>query len=368
MSDIVVPLADLRRAYEALKPEIDDRILDVTSSGNYILGENITAFEQAAAKHLGVKHTIAVASGTDALHLAIVAARIGQGHEVITTPFTFAATLEAIEYVGARPVLVDIDPDTFNIDANLIEDAITPQTRAILPVHLFGLPANMEQIMNIAERRGLLVIEDCAHSFGAHLNGTATGNFGLAGAFSFYPSKALSCFGDGGMVVTNDAKFNRRLLQLRNHGNDDAVEHVRLGFNSRLDEIHAAILRIKLPLLDDMNEKRRRIAKRYNATLAGTAAEIPQAGKDAHRIYNYYTICVADRDRVRQRLQRAGISSAIYYAKPLHKHMHFSVSCIYEALPQAENIAGRCLSLPIFPEMTDAEVEHVATTTANLIA
>ena len=170
------------------------------------------------------------------------------------------------------------------------------------------------------------------------------------------------------MVATNDAESNRRLLQLRNHGTDDAGEHVILGFNSRLDEIHAAILRIKLPHLDDMNARRRQIAEHYNAILAETAAEIPQAGKNSHHIYSYYTIRVADRDRVRERLQRAGISSAIYYAKPLHKHTYYSDSCIYEALSQAENIADRCLSLPIFPEMTDAEVEHVATTTANVVA
>lgn len=368
MSDIVVPFADLQRAYEALRPEIDDRIREVTSSGNYILGEYVAAFEQAAAEYLGVKHTIAVASGTDALHLAIVAAGIGPGHEVITTPFTFAATVEAIEYTGARPVLVDIDPDTFNIDANLIEGAVTSQTRAILPVHLFGLPANMEQIMDLAERHGILVIEDCAQCFGAAIDGQATGSFGHAGAFSFYPTKTMGCLGDGGLISTNDPALNRRLGELRNHGISDQGEHVTLGFNSRLDELQAAVLQIKLTHIDETNERRRQIAAHYDSVLTDAVAKTPRSSPGVHHVYAYYTILVDDRDTLRAQLRDAEIATALYYPKPLHKHVHFSTTCRFGPLNIAEQVAQQCVSLPIFPEMNDDEVDYVASTTAALLA
>lgn len=241
-----IPFVDLGRAYEALAPEFDARMREVARSGAYVLGRNVAALEDAAAEYLGVTHTVAVGSGTDALHLALVGLGIGPGDEVITTPFTFAATVEAIEYVGAQPVLVDIDADTYNIDANLLEDAITPKTRGIMPVHLFGLPADMRRIMDIAGRHGVSVIEDCAHCFGATIDGKATGSFGNAGAFSFYPTKTMGCLGDGGLISTNDPDMSRRLIELRNHGIGDNGEHVTLGFNSRLDELQAAFLLHKL--------------------------------------------------------------------------------------------------------------------------
>ena len=367
MSDVVVPFADLQRAYEVLKPEIDDRIREVAGSGYYILGECIAAFEQAAAEYLGVKHTIAVASGTDALHLIIVAAGIGPGHEVITTPFTFAATVEAIEYTGARAVLVDIDPDTFNIDVNLIEHAVTPQTRAILPVHLFGLPANMKQIMDLAERHDVLVIEDCAQCFGAAIDGQVTGSFGHAGAFSFYPTKPLGCLGDGGLISTNDPALNRRLRELRNHGISEKDEHVTLGFNSRLDELQAAVLQIKLTRINEMNERRRQIAAHYNSMLSDARAKTPRPSHGVHHVYACYTILVDDRDTLRAQLRDAKIATALYYPKPLHKHMHFSTSCRFGPLNVAEQVAQKCVSLPIFPEMKDDEVDYVASTTAALL-
>ncbi len=368
MSDIVVPFADLQRAYKSFRPEIDDRIREVASSGNYILGEYVAAFEQAAAEYLSVKHTIAVASGTDALHLALVAAGIGPGHEVITTPFTFAATVEAIEYTGARPVLVDIDPDTLNIDANLIEDAVTPQTRAILPVHLFGMPANMEQIMDLAERHGVLVVEDCAQCFGAAIDGQATGSFGHAGAFSFYPTKTMGCLGDGGLISTNDPALNRRLGELRNHGISDKGEHVTLGFNSRLDEIQAAVLQIKLTHINETNERRRQIAAHYDSVLTDAVAKTPRSSPSVHHVYAYYTILVDDRDTLRAQLRDAEIATALYYPKPLHKHVHFSTTCRFGPLNIAEQVAQQCVSLPIFPEMNDDEVDYVASTTAALLA
>ena len=363
-----VPFLDLQRSLSAIGPEIDECIRSVTHSGHYILGPNVKALETAAAGYLGTKHVVTVASGTDALHLALLAAGIASGDEVITTPFTFAATVEAIEYVGARAVLVDIEADTFNIDPERIADAVTPKTRGIVPVHLFGLPANMDAIMDIAAKHDLAVIEDAAQSLGAKLHGKQTGSIGSAGAFSFYPSKTLGCLGDGGMIACNDSTIHERLLELRNHGFDTRGEHVRLGFNSRLDEMQAAVLRIKLPRLDMMNLRRREIAAYYNQIFADTAAELQSNPEGYYHAYGYYTLCVPHRDTVRAKLNTAGVATALYYGKPLQRHEHYSKSCRFREMPVAEHAADRCLALPIFPEMTDAEVEYVASTTASAIA
>jgi dTDP-4-amino-4,6-dideoxygalactose transaminase len=362
-----VPFLDLGRAYEALAEELDARMLEVARSGAYVLGKNVTAFEEAAAVYLGSDHAVAVGSGTDALHLALAGLEIRAGDEVITSPFTFAATAEAIEYVGAQAVLVDIDADTFNIDPNLVEDAVTSKTRAILPVHMFGMPADMQTIMDIAGRHGLAVIEDCAQSFGAAVDGHRVGSIGSAGAHSFYPTKTMGCLGDGGLISTNDAAVDHRLRELRNHGIGASDEHVRLGFNSRLDELHAAILRVKLKHIDANNERRRQIASEYNDTLSAAGAKTPTPQDGTHHVYGYYTIIVDDRDALRASLGEAGVATALYYPKPLHKHEHFIGTCQFGALEVAERVASGCLSLPIFPEMTDAEVEYVVTTTAALL-
>ncbi len=362
-----IPFLDLSRAYEAFADEFDARLRAVSRSGSYVLGDNVAAFEEMAAAYLGVDHTIAVGSGTDALHLALAALEIGDGDEVITSPFTFAATVEAIEYVGAQAVLVDIDPDTHNIDPQRIEDAITPATRAIIPVHLFGLPAAMPPIMEIANRCDLVVVEDCAQSFGAAIATQRVGAIGDAGAHSFYPTKTMGCLGDGGLISTRDGAVAQRLRELRNHGIGAGGEHIRLGFNSRLDEVQAAILRHKLAHIDDSNERRRTIARHYSQALSAAGARTPVESAGAHHVYGYYTIMVDDRDRLRARLQDAGVSTALYYSKPLHRHEYFSRTCRFGELVVAENAASRCLSLPIFPEMTDAEVDYVAKTTAALL-
>lgn len=367
MSRMSVPMLDPRRTYAALKEDIDRCMMEVAASGRYILGNNVAAFEQEVTKFLGVRHAVTVASGTDALHLALVAAGIGPGDEVISTPFTFAATVEAIDYVGAKATLIDIDVETQNIDANHIEAAITPKTKAIMPVHLFGLPADMSRIMAIAEDHQLEVIEDCAQCMGARTNGKATGSIGTAGAFSFYPSKTLGCLGDGGMVTTNSDEIAGRLRQLRNHGQGRNYEHDMVGFNSRLDEIQAAILRIKLPLLEKNNARRRQIAAHYNQALASTSARTPATVDDGSHVYGYYTICTKDRDKLRESLQARGVGSAVYYHIPLHKHDCFAAFSRHGSLEITERVAAECLSLPIFPEMTDAEVEYVAETTAELI-
>ena len=367
MKEMQVPFVDLKRAYAALGSGFDEHILQVAKSGAYVMDKNVAALESSAAEYLGVDHAVAVGSGTDALHLALAALEIGRDDEVITTTFTFAATIEAIHYVGATAVLVDIDPESMNIDASLIEDAITPKTRAILPVHLFGQPANMKQIMAIAERRGLVVIEDCAQCFGASTDGRATGSIGDAGAFSFYPTKTLGCLGDGGMITTNDAKTDRRLRALRNHGIGDEGEHESLGFNSRLDELQAVVLRLKLPLTDAMIERRRHIAKHYDSALSEAGANIPRSSNGALHVYNNYTLCIGDRDTLAEQLREAGIATAVYYSKPLHQHSYYANTCRFTELPVAERLARECISLPIFPEMTDAEVDYVATTTARLL-
>jgi dTDP-4-amino-4,6-dideoxygalactose transaminase len=362
-----VPFLDLGRAYGELAVEFDACILEVARSGAYVLGRNVTALENEAAAYLGVEHAVSVGSGTDALHLAVAALGIGPGHEVITTPFTFAATIGAVQYMGAQAVLVDIDEDSYNIDTALIEAAITEKTRAVIPVHMFGLPADMQAVMDIARRNDLAVIEDCAQSFGATIGGQRVGSIGNLGAHSFYPTKTLGCLGDGGMISTDDADVDHRLRELRNHGIGDGGEHVRLGYNSRLDDIQAAILRIKLQRVDASNERRRKIAAHYNDVLSSAGAKTPTEFDSAHHVYGYYTIIVEERDTLRAKLGEAGVATAIYYPKPLHKHTHFSTTCRYGSLEIAEWAAGGCLSLPVFPEMTDAEVEFVATTAAAVL-
>ncbi|MBW3600965.1 MAG: DegT/DnrJ/EryC1/StrS family aminotransferase, partial [Planctomycetes bacterium] len=266
----MVPLCDLKLQYQGLKEAIDAAMQDVAAQGNYILGPNVKAFEEEIAGYCGCRYAIGVGNGTDALHLALRALKIGPGDEVITTPFTFIATTEAIGLVGARPVFADIDPRTFNIDPNEVERAVTPRTRAILPVHLYGQPCDMDAILDIARHRDLLVIEDCAQALGASFRGRKAGTFGAAGCLSFFPSKNLGCFGDGGVVLTDDAEVYQRIEMLRRHGGRVKYHHEELGLNSRLDELQAAILRIKLQHLDAANRQRREHAYFYNRLLANS--------------------------------------------------------------------------------------------------
>lgn len=359
---------DLARSYQAHATDFDARMRDVAASGAYVLGKNVERFEAAVADYLGTRFAVACNSGTDALKLGLAALGIRHGDEVITTAFTFAATVEAIQHVGAQAVLVDIDPDTCNIDVGKVEAAITPKTRGLVPVHLFGLPAAMPELMTIANKHDLVIVEDCAQSFGAAIGGRAVGTFGNAGAFSFYPTKNLGCLGDGGMVTTNDADVDRRLRELRNHGIGAAGEHVALGYNSRLDELQAAVLEVKLAHIDAMNERRRQIADRYNHSLSSTGARTTAVPSNMRHSWGYYTIFVDDRDALRAGLADAGIATALYYSKPLHQHEHFSRTCRWASLDVATDLAAHCLSLPIFPEMRDDEVDYVASTTAALLS
>ncbi len=356
----MIPMVDLKVQFNSLREEITAGLLDALEKTQFILGPNVEAFEREAAEFLGAKHAVAVASGTDALHLALLAAGVGPGDEVVTTPFTFIATAEAIRYVGATPVFVDIDPKTFNIDPAKIEAAVTSKTRAVLPVHLFGQPADMEAIGAVCRKHGLLVVEDCAQSFGADIGGRMTGTIGLMGAFSFFPSKNLGCYGDGGMVTTDSADLAERVRVLRNHGSKVRYHHSVIGFNSRLDELQAVILRVKLKRIGSFNEGRRRVARLYRERFAGTAVVPPfEDGKGTH-IYHQYTVLTDRRDAIMKALSGRGIASAVYYPIPLHRQEVFAAEFRGLSLPVSEETAARCMSLPVFPEMTEAQVREVA--------
>lgn len=356
----MIPMVDLKQQYADLKPEIDAAISAVLSSSQFILGPNVAAFEKETAAFLDCEFAISCGSGTDALHLALAGLGIGPGDEVITSTFTFIATAEAIEYVGAKPVFVDIDAETFNLDPAAVEAALTPATRAIIPVHLFGRPADMAQMQAIAIANNLLLIEDCAQSFGAKVDGKRTGTIGHAGCFSFFPSKNLGCYGDGGLISTNDPALAERIQVLRNHGSEKRYEHSMIGYNSRLDEIQAAILRCKLTKIDDYNAARYLAAKHYNYSLAGIddllTPELPPPGE---HVFHQYTLLSKQRDNLIAALKEADIASAIYYPIPLHQQKVFVSKYGQQNLPNAELVAQTCLSLPMYPELGKPKIDRI---------
>ncbi len=353
-----IPMVDLHQQYQTLKEEIEPVVLDTLSEADYIMGENVKAFEHEVANYLDVKYALGVASGTDALHLALRACGVQPNDEVITPAFTFISTIEAILYCGATPIFVDIDSNNFHLDLSQLATLITPKTKAILPVHLYGNPVNMPALMSLANQYQLLVIEDAAQSFGATWNGQQTGSFGTVGCFSFYPSKNLSAFGDGGMIVTNSEKIYADLIALRNHGSYTRYHHEKLGYNSRLDEIQAAILRIKLKYINCFNEKRYSAAQYYSQLLNGKV-ETPQESKTAKHIYHQYTILHRKRDAIQAALQQEEIASMIYYPIPLHQQILFNNKYANLSLPNTKIVSQRCLSLPMFPELTTAQIEKV---------
>jgi dTDP-4-amino-4,6-dideoxygalactose transaminase len=355
----MIPMVDLKTQYHNLKCEIDRAVLDALESCQFILGPNVSSFEKEAADYLGANHAVAVASGTDALHLAILAAGIGPGDEVITSAFTFIATAEAICYVGATPVFVDIDSRTFNIDPRMIEMAITPRTKAIIPVHLFGQPADMTTITAICDKHKLLLIEDCAQSFGATAGGKKTGTFGIAGCYSFFPSKNLGCYGDGGLITCATDEVADKVRMLRNHGSRERYHHSVIGYNSRLDDIQAAVLRVKLRHIDEFNKGRQKVAQLYSKLLRDVA-QIPVVDDNGLHVFHQYTILTNHRETIMARLSQAGIASAVYYPIPLHRQAVFADAYTDVILPVAEHIAERCLSLPIYPEMPEETVRLVA--------
>jgi len=371
---VTVPVANPKAQYLALKNEIHAAVQEVFESCQFILGPNVSMLEEEVASTCGAKHGIAVNSGTDAIVIALAACGIGPGDEVITTPFTFVATAEAIMIVGARPVYVDIDPDTFNLNASLIEPAITHKTRAILPVHLYGQCADIEQMESIARKHGLKLVADGAQAIGATHKNRGIGGYGDAATLSFYPTKNLGGCGDGGMVLTNSQEVAERARSFRFHGTDGAssyksftsAQHV--GYCSRLDEIQAAVLRVKLKQLQKWNEARRANAAYYIEILSDLALKLPVSKPENYHIYHQFTVRHPKRDDLKAKLQERDIGSAVFYPGPLHLQKAY-VSLGYRAgdFPEAEKAAREVLSLPIFPELSSTDREAVADAVRNAV-
>ncbi len=358
-----VPILDLKAQYNTYKDEILQAIEQVCESQSFALGPAVAEFEEKIANYCGSKYTIGVSSGTDALLVGLMALEIKQGDEVITTPFTFFSTAGSIARLGARPVFVDVDSDSYNIDPNLIEKKITKKTRAIIPVHLFGQVAQMKPIMNIAKRYNLAVIEDAAQSIGATQDGIKCGNFGDLGCFSFYPTKNLGGFGDGGLVITNNENLAEKIKILRNHGQDHQYSYKIIGGNFRLDGIQGAVLTVKLKYLDTWNDKRRQNAALYNDILANSPVNCPKIEKNNVSTFHQYTIKVPKRNQLRQFLSENKISTAVFYPKPLHLQDCFKDLGYRKGdFPIAEEICNEVLSLPIYSELTEQKIEYVAKT------
>ncbi|MBI4698518.1 MAG: DegT/DnrJ/EryC1/StrS family aminotransferase [Nitrospirae bacterium] len=360
MKKTPIPMLDLTAQFNALRPEIENAVKQILESGHFILGANVEALEKEIAGYHNVKYAVSLASGTDALHLSLRAVGIKEGDEVITTPFTFIAAAEAIAYVGAIPVFADIDKDTLNIDPSQIEKKITSKTKAIIPVHLFGLPADMDEIMNMARSYDLKVIEDCAQAFGARYKDKAAGSIGDAGCFSFYPSKNLGAYGDGGMLITNDQGIYEKVRLLRNHGSASAYNHSFIGYNSRLDEIQAAILRIKLRHIDSYNQTRAGLAKLYTSAIS-SVVQCPVEKDDRNHVYHQYTIRTNKRAEIKKALEDNAVSSVVYYPIPLHLQQAFSyLGHKKNDFPESDAAASDVLSLPIYPELPPEKVAYIA--------
>lgn len=356
----LIPMVDLTALEAGFRAEVETGFRQVLDSGRFILGANVAAFEREAAAYLGVAHAVSCASGTDALHLALRAVGVGPGAEAITTPFTFIATAEAICHAGAQPVFADIDPRTFTLDPDAAAAAVGPATRAIVPVHLFGQPAAMGALNALAERHGLPVVEDCAQCFGARWDERAAGSLGAAGCFSFYPSKNLGAFGDGGLVVTGSEAVAERVRTLRNHGSRAPGQHQVVGFNSRLDELQAVVLRARLRRIDAYNAARRAVAGHYEERLRDLPdLVLPREDRGGTHVYHQYTVLVPERDALAAALRRTGIECGVYYPIPLHRQPAFAADHAGRRLPAAERVAQCCLSLPIYPELTEAQVDAV---------
>jgi dTDP-4-amino-4,6-dideoxygalactose transaminase len=356
-----IPLVDLKRQYFSIKNEIDKAIKNVVNSGNFILGENVILFEKEFAKYCNVKYAISVGSGTDALFFALKALGIGKGDEVITVPNTFAATANAIAIAGATPVFVDIDPKTYLIDPEKIEEKISDRTKAILPVHLYGQMCDMEKIVKIAKEYGLKVIEDASQAHGAEFKHKKAGCFGDVGCFSFYPSKTLGAYGDGGIVVTNSKKIAETIEVLRNYGEKDEYKFEKIGWNSRLDEIQAAILRVKLKYLDKWIEEKREIAEKYNELLSSIkAVKTPTEAPHCKHTYYVYVIRCKNRDKLQKYLFSKGIETKIHYKIPIHLQKSFKYLKYKRGdFPITEKVSREILSLPMFPELREREIEKI---------
>jgi dTDP-4-amino-4,6-dideoxygalactose transaminase len=356
-------MVDVLGQYGHIKTEVDAAVQRVLESGQFILGKEVGELERWIASYLGVSDAVGCASGTDALQIALMALGIGPGDEVITTPFTFVATAEVIGLLGAKPVYVDIDPQTFNINASMIESVITSRTRALIPVHLYGQPAEMEPIMEVARRRGIKVIEDSAQAFGASYRGKKVCTFGDVGCISYFPSKNLGAFGDAGMVVTNDGELAQKMRIIAAHGSRVRYYHEVLGINSRLDTIQAAILNVKCKYLDQWNVARRKAAERYTALLQGTPTVTPFVLPYVEHIFHQYTIRAPRRDELDKYLHEKGIPHGVYYPVPLHLQQAFSMAGNTKGdFPVTEHACAEVLSLPMHTELTDEQLIYITDT------
>lgn len=365
----MIPLTNLRRHYQAIKPQVDAAIADVLSEGWFILGEKVKQFEEAFSRYCGARYAVGVGSGTEALHLALVAFGIGRGDEVITIANANVPTISAISFAGATPVFVDIDSITYTMDPAQVENRITERTKAILPVHLYGQCADMDPILEVARRHGLRVIEDCAQAHGAEYKRRKAGTMGDVGCFSFYPTKNLGAFGDAGMIITNHYDIVERLRLLRNYGLKEKYYCSAKGYNSRLDELQAAILLAKLPYLDSWNLRRRNIAQVYTKALDDTDVICPLEAPERKHVYHLYVIQVPNRDRLQSLFRERGIATRIHYPIPVHRQEAYSeLGYLPEALPVTESIAACVVSLPIHPWLEDSEVLHVISTVKEALS
>jgi dTDP-4-amino-4,6-dideoxygalactose transaminase len=355
-----IPMVDPAGEYRALKGEIDAAVARVFASGRFVLGPEGEALERELAAFLGAAHAVGVNSDTDALHLPLVAAGIGPGDEVVIPGFTFFATGEAVSYTGATPVFADVDPGTFNLDPASLTAKITPKTKAVIAVHLFGQCAALDQIARICQARKLVLVEDCAQAIGADYDGRRAGSWGDFGGFSFYPTKNLAAAGDAGMITAKDKAHDAALRMLRHHGSRQTYLHERVGWNSRLDELQAAVLRVKLKHLARFNEARRAVARRYREQLAGANVVLPaEHGRGTH-VYHQFTIQAERRDAIREALAKQGIASSVFYPMPLHLQPAYESLARGVSLPAAEKAAGSVLSLPIHPLLDEASIDRIA--------
>lgn len=355
-----IPFVDLVTQYHSISGEIQEAMIKVVEKGDFILGKELELFEKEFAEYCETKYAVGLDNGTSALELALRTYGIGDGDEVITSANTFIATASAIAFTGARPVLIDIDPKTYNMDPDLIESAITSNTKAIMPVHLYGQPVDMDKVMDIANKHNLIVIEDACQAHGARYKGKRTGSIGHASAFSFYPGKNLGAYGDGGALVSNDEELVEKIKMLRNYGQKEKYNHLFLAYNRRLDNIQAAILRVKLKRLDAWNESRRNAAKLYNKLLIGSTPLIPYCADYAEHIYHLYVIRTTNRDELQSWLKSKGISTGIHYPIPIHLQKAYEYLGLKKgSLPITEQYSNEFLSLPMFPEITNEQVEYI---------
>lgn len=355
-----IPLVDLQTQSQQLREDMLPAIEEVMRKSNYILGEEVEFFEEEFADFCEAHYCVGVSSGTEALHMALRALDIGPGDEVITAANTFVASALAIAYVGATPVAVDIDPLDYNLDVELVEEAITPQTKAIMPVHLYGQPAEMTRLRELTERYGLKLVEDASQAHGARYRGQRVGTFGDAGCFSFYPGKNLGGFGDGGAVVTKDAALAQKLRELRNYGQANKNVHSRLGFNARLDTIQAAVLRVKLPYLETWNQQRAAVAKAYDDLLQELGLTLPRKKQHCSHIYHLYVVQHPQRNELLDHLRQHDVHGGIHYPSPIHQALSFlKVRTFPDGVPIAQDVANKILSLPIYPELSPEGIEQV---------